>query len=90
MSYERRVTSDAYSPFTTDEVLQNKTEVLIWQLGISLAPKPIHAQQFLATRSGLQGHRRLNQSPLAMCFESGDHEYWVASSSAPNKANNLR
>jgi hypothetical protein len=39
MSYERRVTSDAYSPFTTDEVLQHKTKALIWQLGIGLAPK---------------------------------------------------
>jgi len=39
MSYERRVTSDAYSPFTTDEVLQHKTKALIWRLGIGLAPK---------------------------------------------------
>ena len=46
MSYERRVTSDAYSPFATDEVLQRKTKALMWQLGIDLAPKPIHAQQF--------------------------------------------
>ena len=40
MSYEKRVASDAYSPFTTDEVLQHRTEALIWQLGIGLAPKP--------------------------------------------------
>jgi hypothetical protein len=40
MGYEGRVISDAYSPFTTDEVLQHKIKTLIWQLGIGLAPKP--------------------------------------------------
>jgi hypothetical protein len=56
----------------------------------ALPQSPFMHNSFSQLDLALGGCCRLNQSPLAMCFESGDHEYWVASSSAPNEANNLR